>query len=167
MKALLISFVSGGVFAVCLGIGGMTQPAKVIGFLDFAGSWDPSLAFVMMGAIAVHSVLYRVIRNRPSPLFSPTFSLPTRTDIDARLVGGAALFGVGWGLAGFCPGPALTSLVSGNLPAVIFVVAMIVGMYLYKLIEVLWLRQADATNKSTASRPVAPASPVCRSHDDY
>ncbi len=142
MKSVLVSFFSGVIFAVGLGIGGMTQPAKVIGFLDFAGNWDPSLAFVMIGAIAVHSILYRVIRNRHSPLFSQVFSLPTRTDIDLRLVGGATVFGLGWGIAGFCPGPALTSLASGNLSLVIFTVAMIAGMLLYKFVDVLWLRQA-------------------------
>ncbi len=142
MKSVLTSFVSGVVFAVGLGIGGMTQPAKVIGFLDFAGNWDPSLAFVMIGAIAVYSFLYWVIRKRPSPLFSPTFSIPTRTDIDPRLVAGAAIFGLGWGTAGFCPGPALTSLASGSLSPVIFSVAMITGMLFYKFVEVLLLREA-------------------------
>ncbi len=148
MSSVLISFVSGIVFAAGLGIGGMTQPAKVIGFLDFAGNWDPSLAFVMIGAIAVHSILYRVIRKRPSPLFSQAFSLPTRTDIDLRLVGGAMIFGLGWGIAGFCPGPALTSLASGNLSLVIFTVSMIAGMLLYKFVDVLWLRQAHVEKNS-------------------
>ena len=145
MRSMLASFVSGVVFALGLGIGGMTQPAKVIGFLDFAGNWDPSLAFVMIGAISVHALLYRVIRKCPSPLFSPAFSLPTRTDIDIRLVGGAAIFGLGWGLAGFCPGPALTSLVSGNFSPVIFSAGMIAGMFHYKFIEALRFRQAHAT----------------------
>ncbi len=135
MRSMLTSFVSGVVFAVGLGIGGMTEPAKVIGFLDFAGNWDPSLAFVMIGAIAVHAFWYRVIRNRPSPLFSPAFSLPTRTDIDLRLVGGAVIFGLGWGLAGFCPGPALTSLASGNFSPVIFSAGMIAGMLLYEFVR--------------------------------
>ena len=156
-KSALTSFISGVIFAVGLGISGMTQPAKVIGFLDFAGNWDPSLAFVMIGAIAVHSVLYWMVRSRPSPLFSSTFSVPTRVDIDPRLVGGATIFGLGWGLAGFCPGPALTSLVSGKSLVVIFVVAMIAGMYLYKFIEVLQLHQAGATNKGAASRLTASA----------
>jgi len=148
MSSMLTSFVSGVVFAVGLGIGGMTQPAKVIGFLDFAGSWDPSLAFVMIGAIAVHSILYRLIRNRPSPLFSQEFSLPTRTNIDPRLVLGGAIFGTGWGIAGYCPGPAITSLLSGNLSPVIFSAAMIAGMVLYQFIEVLLLRQADVEKTS-------------------
>ncbi len=141
MRSMLTSFVSGVIFAVGLGIGGMTQPAKVIGFLDFAGNWDPSLAFVMIGAISVHAFLYRVIRKRPSPLFSPAFSLPTRTDIDLSLVGGAVIFGLGWGLAGFCPGPALTSLTSGNFSPVIFSTGMIAGMLLYEFIGVLRPRQ--------------------------
>ena len=141
MKPALTSFVSGVVFALGLGIGGMTQPAKVVGFLDFAGNWDPSLAFVMIGAIAVHALFYRMFRNLSSPLLSPALTLPTRTDIDLRLVGGAVIFGLGWGLAGFCPGPALTSLASGNTSPVIFSVAMIVGMLLYEFIGVLRSRQ--------------------------
>ena len=145
MRSMLTSFVSGVVFAVGLGIGGMTQPAKVIGFLDFAGNWDPSLAFVMIGAISVHAFLYRVIRKRASPLFSSAFSLPTRTNIDLSLVGGAVIFGLGWGLAGFCPGPALTSLASGNFSPVIFSAGMIAGMFLYGFVGGFrpW-RRADA-----------------------
>ena len=114
MNAVLASFVSGVLFAVGLGVGGTTKPAKVTAFLDFFGDWDPSLAFVMIGAILMHAVLYRLIRRRPVPLFASAFSIPTRTDIDTRLVGGAALFGIGWGLGGFCPGPAVTSLASGR-----------------------------------------------------
>jgi len=151
---MLTSFVSGVVFAVGLGIGGMTQPAKVIGFLDFAGNWDPSLAFVMIGAISIHAFLYRVIRKRPSPLFSPAFSLPTRTDIDLSLVGGAVIFGLGWGLAGFCPGPALTSIGSGNSSPVIFSVAMIAGMFLYGFIGALRPRRGEGA-KSLGGRTTA------------
>jgi uncharacterized membrane protein YedE/YeeE len=143
MSAILASFLSGLVFAIGLGIGGMTQPAKVVGFLDFAGNWDPSLAFVMIGAIVVYSVFYRVVRSRPSPLFSSRFSVPTRTDIEPSLVGGAAIFGLGWGIAGYCPGPALTSLGSGNLSPVIFSAAMIAGMLLHKFVEVLRFRHGS------------------------
>lgn len=131
MNATLAAFVSGIIFAIGLAIGGMTKPAKVAGFLDFTGNWDPSLMFVMGGAVMTHAILYRLIRKRPTPLFTAAFSIPTRTDIDPRLLGGAALFGIGWGLSGFCPGPALTSLASGQTPVLIFVVAMIGGMYLY------------------------------------
>ncbi len=148
MKPALAAFISGIVFALGLGIGGMTQPAKVIGFLDFTGNWDPSLAFVMIGAIAVHACFYRFIRRRPSPLFAPVFAIPSRTDIDLPLVGGAVIFGLGWGLAGFCPGPALTSLVSGKLSPAIFIVAMIAGMILYKFIDAPWLRQAHVEKNS-------------------
>lgn len=134
MNILIISFVAGIVFALGLGIGGMTQPAKVTAFLDFTGNWDPSLAFVMMGAIGVHAVLYRVIRARPSPVFAAAFSIPARKDIDPRLIGGAALFGLGWGLGGFCPGPALTAVASGKSSVLIFVGAMVGGMLLHKWI---------------------------------
>jgi len=145
MNAVLASFVSGVLFAVGLGVGGMTKPAKVTAFLDFFGDWDPSLAFVMIGAILMHAVLYRLIRRRPAPLFASAFSIPTRTDIDTRLVGGAALFGIGWGLGGFCPGPAVTSLASGRTSVMIFVVSMLVGMALYKGMESLRRRQAPAS----------------------
>ena len=131
MNSALAAFVAGVIFAIGLAIGGMTQPAKVAGFLDFTGNWDPSLMFVMGGAVMTHAILYRLIRQRPTPLFTATFFVPTRKDIDARLLGGAALFGIGWGLSGFCPGPAITSLASGQTPVLIFVVAMIVGMTLH------------------------------------
>lgn len=131
MNSALAAFVSGVIFAIGLAIGGMTKPAKVAGFLDFTGNWDPSLMFVMGGAVMTHAILYRLIRKRPTPLFTAAFSVPTRKDIDLRLLGGAALFGIGWGLSGFCPGPAITSLASGQTPVLIFVMAMIGGMYLY------------------------------------
>jgi uncharacterized membrane protein YedE/YeeE len=131
MTAFLASFACGLVFAIGLALGGMTQPSKVVGFLDFTGSWDPSLAFVMGGALAVHAVLGRFVRARPGPLFSPAFTLPTRTDVDRRLVAGAAIFGVGWGLGGFCPGPALVALGGGMSAAFVVVPAMIAGMLLH------------------------------------
>jgi hypothetical protein len=124
----LVSFLCGVLFALGLGISGMTRPAKVLAFLDVTGAWDPSLAFVMIGAIAVHAVLARRILRRGEPLLAPTFALPTRRDIDAQLLVGAAIFGVGWGLAGLCPGPAVTILASGTIAAVAFVLAMLVGM---------------------------------------
>lgn len=133
----IISFFVGGIFSAGLIISGMTQPAKVVGFLDLASGWDPSLAFVMMGAIAVYATAMRVITRRKAPLLEPKFYLPTRKDIDARLVVGAALFGVGWGLGGVCPGPGLVGAASGALPAVIFVVAMFGGMELFRIFEAL------------------------------
>jgi uncharacterized membrane protein YedE/YeeE len=148
MKTTLVAFISGMVFAVGLGIGGMTQPAKVIGFLDFTGDWDPSLAFVMLGAIGVHSLFYRVLCNRPSSRFSFAISLPSRTEIDSLLLGGSVIFGMGWGIAGFCPGPALTSLASGNFSVTIFSVAMIAGIFVFDFIRVLSAREVRAENTS-------------------
>jgi uncharacterized membrane protein YedE/YeeE len=148
MKALLTSFLSGMVFAIGLGISGMTRPVKVIGFLDFFGEWDASLALVMLGAIAVYFVANRLSTKMPSPLLSPDFSLPKRSDLDTKLIIGAAIFGAGWGLGGFCPGPALTSLASGALPVFIFVVAMGIGMYVYT-----WATELRATNSSLAISP--------------
>lgn len=127
MKALGSAFAAGVLFAVGLGISGMTKPSKVVGFLDPFGAWDASLAFVMIGAIGVHLVAQRLITKRPSPLFDVRFHLPTRKDVDARLVLGAAIFGAGWGLGGFCPGPALVSAASGTLSALVFVGGMTVG----------------------------------------
>lgn len=131
MKTLITSFVSGVVFALGLGIAGMTRPIKVIGFLDFFGNWDPSLACVMVGAIAVYFIANRWRGHMRSPLLAAKFSVPTRTDLDARLLLGAALFGVGWGLSGFCPGPALTSLATSASSVVIFVMAMAAGTYIH------------------------------------
>jgi hypothetical protein len=167
MNSLLAAFVSGLLFAVGLGISGMTQPAKVTAFLDFTGNWDPSLACVMIGAITVHAVLYRVIRRRSSPLFASAFSVPTRQDIDLRLVGGAALFGVGWGLGGFCPGPAVTSLASGHASVVLFAAAMIAGMYLYKLLENSRLHHLPISSQDAASHLATPPSPLLQSSQDY
>ncbi len=130
MKANLAAFGAGSLFAVGLAISGMTKPSKVIGFLDFAGAWDASLAFVMVGAIAVHLVAHRLIRRRAAPLFDAGFHLPTRKDIDLRLVLGAALFGVGWGLGGFCPGPGLVAAAGGVASALVFVGGMTAGMLL-------------------------------------
>ena len=149
MKLLLGAFVSGFIFAIGLGIGGMTQPAKVTAFLDISGNWDPSLAFVMGGAILVYAPLYRLIRRRQTPLFASAFSVPTRADIDPLLISGAALFGVGWGLGGFCPGPAVVSLASGHIAVITFVAAMLAGMYLFKLVDIFKPRQAPTGRKAT------------------
>jgi uncharacterized membrane protein YedE/YeeE len=130
----------------------MTQPAKVTAFLDFTGHWDPSLLFVMGGAVMVHAVLYRLIRRRTTPLFASVFSIPARREIDWRLVGGAALFGVGWGMGGFCPGPALTSLASGRMPVILFVASMLAGMMAYNIVENARARQEAAASRKA---PVA------------
>lgn len=130
MKALWSAFLSGGLFGAGLVVSGMTRPSKVIGFLDFLGRWDASLVLVMVGAIAVHMVLYRVILRRRTPLYDVRFHIPTRRDIDVRLLLGAVLFGVGWGIGGYCPGPGLVSLGAGALPALVFVAVMAAGMWL-------------------------------------
>ncbi len=167
MNSLLAAFISGLIFAVGLGIGGMTQPTKVTAFLDFSSNWDPSLACVMIGAITVHAVLYRLIRRRSSPLFALAFSVPTRQDIDLRLVGGAALFGIGWGLGGFCPGPAVTSLASGHKSVVLLAAAMIAGMYLYKRLENSGLHHLPISSQDATSRLATPPSPLLQSSQDY
>lgn len=135
MKGRLWFLVSGFVFAVGLALSGMTQPDKVIGFLDFTGHWDPSLAFVMGGAVTVYLGAYRWTRRRPKPVFAETFPDLLRQPIDGRLIAGALLFGIGWGLSGFCPGPALVSLGAGTHAALWFVPAMIAGMGLHRLFD--------------------------------
>ena len=134
MKASLVAFASGIVFALGLGISGMTRPIKVIGFLDFAGKWDASLAFVMIGAVAVYFIAYRLVRRRTAPMLAERFSVPEWKDIDRNLIVGAAIFGAGWGLGGFCPGPAITSLASGAAPVAVFVIAMAAGIYLHGML---------------------------------
>jgi uncharacterized membrane protein YedE/YeeE len=130
MIGLATVFLSGLLFAAGLGVSGMTLPQKVIGFLDFAGGdWDPSLGFVMVSSAGVFLLLHRLVLRRERPVFDTEFHVPTRTDIDAPLVFGATLFGIGWGMVGLCPGPAVTALASGQTPAWIFFVAMIAGMY--------------------------------------
>lgn len=148
-KSLLTSVFSGLTFAIGLGISGMTRPVKVIGFLDFFGEWDASLAFVMLGAIAVYFVAFRLSRKMSAPLLAAVFSIPGRSDLDAKLILGAAIFGAGWGLGGFCPGPALVSLASGALPVFIFGVAMGIGMYLHT-----WAIEAGPTRSGLAISPV-------------
>ncbi len=135
MKNGLAALVVGFVFAIGLGISGMTQPQKVVGFLDLFGNWDPSLIFVMLGGIVVHFVTYRLIRKLKSPLFSTDWNVPTKKEITPALVTGALLFGIGWGLGGFCPGPAVTSLASFEAKPFIFVLSMLVGMFLFRLVD--------------------------------
>lgn len=125
---LIATFLTGLLFGTGVLISGMGNPAKVLNFFDFAGDWDPSLAFVMAGAVAVTAVGYRVVMRRPSPIFETRFDIPSSRKIDARLVGGAATFGVGWGIAGFCPGAVLPVLATGRAEALIFFVALVVGM---------------------------------------
>ena len=130
-KSNISSIICGIIFSIGLGISGMTQPQKVIGFLDIFGEWNPSLAFVMGGAVLSYLALQLWIqRNFSIPVLGGSFQIPTRKDLDRSLIIGALLFGSGWGLGGYCPGPAITSLGSGSLNALLFVVAMGVGMLL-------------------------------------
>jgi len=129
------ALLAGLVFGLGLILSGMASPAKVLGFLDLAGSWDPSLALVMVGAIAVGLVAFALARRRTATLLGAPLRLPTATAIDRRLLVGSLLFGVGWGLAGFCPGPALVALGMGELKAVVFVAAMLAGMGVFELLE--------------------------------
>lgn len=129
----LTAAICGIVFGAGLAVSGMTNPAKVLGFLDVTGHWDPTLALVMGGALAVSAVGFAVARRSARPWFAETFSLPTRRDIDRELLMGAALFGVGWGLVGLCPGPALASLWRASGEVSLFVAAMIGGVLLHRL----------------------------------
>ncbi len=127
MMQPLVSLMAGLVFGLGLAIAEMTNPLKVLAFLDLAGDWDPSLAFVMGGAVTVTALAFRFILRRPVPFYGERFHLPTLTQIDRKLLVGAALFGIGWGLAGYCPGPALATVLSGNSEVWWFVPAMLVG----------------------------------------
>ncbi|WP_152621860.1 DUF6691 family protein [Archangium violaceum] len=135
MRPLLSAFLSGLLFALGLGISGMTDPANVLGFLDIAGDWDFRLMFVMGGAIAVHAALRPFILERERPLFAAKFPSFPVSRVDSKLLVGAALFGVGWGLGGYCPGPVLTALSSGAPQVLVFVPAMFAGMFLAQLLQ--------------------------------
>ena len=138
---IIMALLVGLVFGIGLIISGMTDPSKVIGFLDLAGRWDPSLGFVMGGAILVGLVAFRFAAGRDKSLLGDAMRLPTATQIDRRLVLGGLAFGIGWGLAGYCPGPALASLASGGSKPLIFAAAMIVGMVIFELLERLPARR--------------------------
>jgi hypothetical protein len=140
----LSEFVVGLLFGLGLLLSGMTDPGKVLGFLDLIGPWDPSLALVMGGAIAVGVIAFALAKNRTVSFLGGAMRLPMSSQIDRRLIVGAAMFGAGWGLAGFCPGPALVSLATGQPKAAIFVVAMLVGMFAFELID----RRVQASNQA-------------------
>ena len=137
LRAAAVALAAGLIFSAGLTLGGMTDPRKVQGFLDvggmFEGRWDPSLAFVMGGALLVSLIAFTTVNTRETPWANAKFELPTRRDIDARLVVGAVLFGTGWGIAGFCPGPAFASLLTGGADVLFFIAAMLVGMFVAKI----------------------------------
>lgn len=134
MPAILSALVSGLLFGLGLIVSQMVSPTKVLGFLDIFGDWDPSLAFVMGGAVAVSALGTVFAKRRGVPVLARQLEIPTRRDLDPRLLGGAALFGIGWGLVGLCPGPALTVLIVGPWQVSVFVAAMIAGMALFRIV---------------------------------
>ena len=131
----LTVFTSGMLFGAGVTISGMVNPMKVLNFLDISGAWDATLILVMGAGLLVTLISYQIIFRRKAPMFAPSFRLPTSEDIDAKLLSGAALFGVGWGLSGFCPGPAIASVVFGRMESTTFVIAMAAGMLLAKQIQ--------------------------------
>ena len=135
MRQLLVALISGSIFGAGLALGGMTDPARVRSFLDVSGDWDPTLAFVMGGAVLVMALAWVVQRQMLRPFFAEGFALPDRNDLTPRLIGGSALFGIGWGIAGLCPGPGFAALAIEPVSAAIFVIAMLGGMLLVRLIE--------------------------------
>jgi len=147
-------FVAGFLFAIGLVVGGMTQPKKIINFLDVGGDWDPSLAFVMLGAVGVHSLTYRLTMRRSSPLFAAKFLVPQRSDIDARLVLGGVIFGAGWGLGGYCPGPALVAGGALVQEALLFIGMTVIGHWVFGRYDA-WARQR-AVEASTPKENRAP-----------
>ncbi|WP_301751492.1 DUF6691 family protein [uncultured Erythrobacter sp.] len=135
IRETLVPLASGTIFGAGLTIGGMTDPARVRGFLDLFGDWDPTLAFVMGGAVLVMALAWTMQRKMLRPFFADGFALPDRSDITPRLIGGSALFGIGWGIAGLCPGPGFAALAIAPASAAIFVIAMLGGMLLVRLVE--------------------------------
>jgi uncharacterized membrane protein YedE/YeeE len=135
MAQIAVAFVLGIIFALGLAVSEMINPARVIGFLDVAGRWDPTLLLVMVGALAVTAPIFPLILRWSKPRFAEQFSLPTKTRVDRPLIVGAVIFGIGWGLAGFCPGPALAALASGSAGVILFVIAMLLGQWLASRFE--------------------------------
>jgi uncharacterized protein len=166
MRQLALAFGSGLVFALALGLGGMTLPERVLGFLDFTGAWDPTLLFFMGGAVGVFALAYRLRLRRQSPLLAPSFVPEPEGRLDARLVGGSALFGLGWGLAGYCPAPALASVGTGAAQVVVFAAAMVGGMTLYSALasalERRTAEEADETATVSAATALPAGSPTRR-----
>ena len=143
---LIFIYLIGVIFGTGIVLSGMANPAKVINFFDIAGTWDPSLAFVMGGALIVTALGYRMVFGRARPLFEGRFVLPTARNLDARLIGGSAVFGVGWGIAGFCPGGALPALGTGRIEVILFTAALIGVIFAAKFLQNLSRPKAEATS---------------------
>jgi uncharacterized membrane protein YedE/YeeE len=146
MREKFVALIAGLLFGLGLGISQMIDRERVLGFLDVAGKWDPTLAFVMGGAVLVTLITFRFVLQRPHPIFGDKFYLPTRKDIDRKLLIGAGLFGVGWGIAGYCPGPAITATVLSIANPFIFLVAMVAGSWVYRMSVPTQLPQATANS---------------------
>ncbi len=159
MTRSAVAFVVGVLFAVGLGVSGMTHPSKILAFLDVTGHWDPSLAFVMGGGVLVNFIVFRFARRRGAPLFAASFTLSPRSTLDAPLILGAIIFGVGWGISGFCPGPALVSLAGGSPSVIAFVLAMVTSMLAYDAAERKRRWRRDVT---TIGNPPAGVSVIDR-----
>jgi len=144
MKKIISAFVAGGVFSLGLVTSQMVNPAKVLGFLDLFGQWDPSLAFVMGGALVVTFFGYRLVLGQPKPIHAEQFHVPTIRTIDARLTIGSILFGIGWGLAGLCPGPAIAAIGIGGIKPLVFFIALVAGMTMHKFIPLSRTSRATA-----------------------
>lgn len=141
---LIVIYLIGVIFGTGIVVSGMANPAKVINFFDVAGTWDPSLIFVMGGALVVTAIGYRLVFGRARPIFEGKFMVPTARNLDARLIGGSAVFGVGWGIAGFCPGGALPALGTGRIDVAAFVAAMLAGIFAAKYLQSLSRPKAQA-----------------------
>lgn len=135
MNKNIISFLVGLLFAIGLGISGMTKPQKVIGFLDIFGNFDPSLIFVMIGAISTHFIAYKLIRKKATPIFQKEWLVPNKKEITPSLIIGSFIFGVGWAIGGYCPGPSVVSLTTLKIEPLIFVICMILGMFIFKMAD--------------------------------
>jgi len=140
---ILGAFLSALIFGIGLGVAGMTLPSKILGFLDIFGNWDPSLLFVMVAALGVHVVTYRIILKKSFPVFHSKFEVPTQNNIDFRLIAGAFLFGIGWGLSGFCPGPAIVGSITLNPSVIAFLTSMLVGIGVFQIFEFLTAGQKN------------------------
>jgi uncharacterized membrane protein YedE/YeeE len=155
-----IAFGAGIVFAIGLGLGGMTQPARIIGLLDVAGRWDPSLVFVLAGAVGTSMLTYRWILRQRHPVLAVRFQIPPVRQIDGRLLLGSGVFGVGWGIGGFCPGPAVTALVSGHPVAIVFVLSMLAGTLLFDYTPLGGLRLSRRKAAGSAGGPPMTTAPT-------
>jgi len=133
MKNVAVAFFAGFLFSIGLGTSGMTKPEKVQGFLDIFGSWDPSLLFTIAGAIIAYAIVFRISKKLHKPFFAAQFSVPTKRELDPKLLGGSILFGFGWGLSGYCPAPALVAAGGGVAPVLVFLFSMLLGMWAFSI----------------------------------